>query len=475
MTTEGRLDWQAMAKFSEEMWESSALPSLEDYIRIPALSPAFDSEWSENGHLNASIDHFLGWLATIEIDGLSANIHSLAGRTPLLVLQVEGSGAGEVLFYSHLDKQPEFVGWSAGKGPWKPVREDEWLFGRGSVDDGYGGYCGILSIMALQRQGIAHPTCTFLIETCEESGSFDLPHYLDELSGELGTPDLVVVLDSGLGDYERVWFTESLRGLVGGTLKVAVTSEGVHSGMSSGIIPSSFRLARQILSRLEDENTGEILPSFLHTEITESLRTDSKEIVDVLGDALITDFPFLDGVQPQNSDLVEALLAQNWKPTLSVTGAEGLPPLSAAGNVLRTHTTLKLSVRIPPGVDAESASAKLKQLLESSPPLAAHVTFTAEAAANGFAAPPMPEYLASALDRASSQSFGKGSMPFYEGGTIPFLAMMQEAYPQAAFLVTGCAGPGNNAHGPDEKLHIPTVKALTQCVAASLASISENI
>ena len=238
------------------------------------------------------------------------------------------------------------------------MREDPWLFGRGSVDDGYGGYCGILSVMALQEQGIPHPHCRFLIETCEESGSPDLPAYLTELKDNLGTPDLVIVLDSGLGDYERLWITESLRGLVGGTLTVAVTSEGVHSGMASGVIPSSFRIARNLLSRLEDEETGEIIPDWLHTDLSKQLYSDAGEIVDVLGDAIVTDFPFLEGVQPQHSDLVEALLAQNWKPTLSITGADGLPSLANAGNVLRTHTSLKVSVRIPPGVESEPASEK---------------------------------------------------------------------------------------------------------------------
>ncbi|MBT4058707.1 MAG: M20/M25/M40 family metallo-hydrolase [Euryarchaeota archaeon] len=472
MTATDAIDWQSMAEFTESYWENSALPSLSEYIKIPALSPAFDVEWENNGHLDATIDHFLGWLATIEIKGLTASVHKIVGRTPLLLLKVEGSGKGNVLFYSHLDKQPEFTGWDEGKGPWLPVREDPWLYGRGSVDDGYGGYCSLISLMALQAQGIAHPSCTFILETCEESGSPDLPFYLEELTDELGIPDMVVVLDSGLGDYERVWVTESLRGLVGGTLTVAVTSEGVHSGMSSGIIPSSFRIARQILSRLEDENTGEILPDWLHIDITDQLRADSAAIVEVLGDALITDFPFLEGVQSQHEDLVEALLAQNWRPTLSITGADGIPAIANAGNVLRTHTTLKLSVRIPPGVDAESASEKLQDLLQSNPPLGAHVTFKPEAAANGFAAPPMPANIDAAFDEASKKTFGAGSMPFYEGGTIPFLAMMQESYPKASFLVTGCAGPGNNAHGPNEKLHIPTLKSLTQCVAAALASMS---
>ncbi len=474
MAATDSIDWDRMREFVERGWEDSALPNLCEFIKIPALSPAFDSNWAENGYLDETIDLFVDWISTLDAEGIAVSIHRIAGRSPVLLVEMEGSGSGEVLFYSHLDKQPEFTGWSEGKGPWIPVQEGEWLFGRGSVDDGYGGYAGILSVLALRDQGIPHPNCKFLIETCEESGSFDLPAYLEELKEQLGDPDLVIVLDSGLGDYQRLWITESLRGLIGGTLTVSVTKEGVHSGMASGVVPSSFRLIRQLLSRLEDENTGILHPEWLHVHLSDELRANAGEIVDVLGDAIVTDFPMLDGVKPQQNDLVDSLLAMNWQPTLSITGAAGLPVLAEAGNVLRTHTSLKVSVRIPPGVESEPASAALKELFEREPPLGAHVEYKEEAAANGFSAPPMPRPVAEAIDLASEKTFGKGSMPFYEGGTIPFLAMMQESYPSARFLVTGCAGPGNNAHGPDEKLHVPTVKHVTQCVAAALAALSEN-
>jgi acetylornithine deacetylase/succinyl-diaminopimelate desuccinylase-like protein len=467
------LDWDALSQFVDEMWDDSALPDLYRFIEIPALSPAFDADWNANGHLDATIDLFTSWLATVPLEGLSVNVHQLAGLTPLILCKVEGTAPGEVLFYSHLDKQPEFTGWSEGKGPWKPVREGDWLFGRGSVDDGYGGYAGIISVLALQQQGIPHPTCRFIIETCEESGSPDLPAYLAECKDDLGTPDLVIVLDSGMGDYERLWITESLRGLIGGTLSVAVSAEGVHSGMASGVMPSSFRIARQLLSRLEDEDTGALRPDWLHIDISDELRVDSKRICDVLGQALIDDFPFLEGVEAQSTDLVEALLAQNWRPTLSITGAGGMPALEQAGNVLRTHTDLKVSVRIPPGIESELAATRLKRLLEADPPHGAHVSMTLDTAANGFAAPPMPAAVDAALDAASQRFFGNGSMPFYEGGTIPFMSMMQESYPDARYLVTGAAGPGNNAHGPDEKLHVPTAKAVTKCVSAALAAMCD--
>ena len=466
------LDLEAIHAWVDEQWESHVLPSLSDFIEIPALSPAFDDDWAANGYLDDTIDLFLGWLNSLPMKGMSCNVHRLEGRTPVLTITIEGTGDGEVLFYSHLDKQPPVTGWSDGKGPWIPVREDPWLYGRGSVDDGYGGYLSVLSILALQQHGIPHPKATYLIETCEESGSFDLPAYLDELSDILGTPDLVVVMDSGAGDYERLWVTTSLRGLVGGTLKVGVCEEGVHSGMAGGIIPSSFRIARSIISRIEDESTGQVLLPELSVDFSDELHGEAQGIADVLGEKVWTDLPALDGVEPQTPGLKEIVLSGNWRPSLSVTGVDGMPSLKHAGNVLRTHTSFKLSMRIPPGVDAAAAEGAMSSALEANPPHGAHVSFTADAAANGFSAPPMDPSFREALNTASLATFGNPMQVFFEGGTIPFLAMMQEKYPNANFLVTGSLGPGGNAHGPDEKLHIPATKCVTTCLTAAIASLN---
>ena len=255
-----KLDLSQLSRFVDQWWDDSALPSLCEFVEIPALSPSFDSDWEANGYLDAAVNTFVAWVRSLPLKGLTVSVHRLKNRSPVLLVRIEGDADGDVLFYSHLDKQPEAKGWSEGKGPWKAVIEDEWLFGRGSVDDGYGGYAGVLSVLALQDQGIPHPTCRFLIETGEESGSPDLEFYLDELKSDLGTPDLVIVLDVGGMDYDRLWITQSLRGIVAGTLSVKVSSVGVHSGHGSGVMPSSFRLARQLLSRIEDQDTGEILP-----------------------------------------------------------------------------------------------------------------------------------------------------------------------------------------------------------------------
>ena len=463
------LDLDKLSDFVEEWWDKSALPSLCEFVEIPALSPSFDSDWEANGYLDAAVNTFVSWTRSLPLKGLSVSVHRLKNRSPLLLVKIDGDEEGEVLFYSHLDKQPEASGWSEGKGPWKPVIEDGWLFGRGSVDDGYGGYAGILSVLALQDQGISHPTCRFLIETGEESGSPDLSYYLDELESVLGIPDLVIVLDTGGIDYDRLWVTESLRGIVAGTLSVKVSSVGVHSGHGSGVMPSSFRLARQLLSRIEDENTGEIKPEWLHIEITDKMREQATKIIEMNSEST-DDFPLLDGVQKQVNDPLDIFLTMNLSPSLSIIGADGIPSIQDAGNVLRTNTDLKISIRTPPGISAEKVAVKVQELLEKDPPNGAHVSAKMTEVADGFLSPELPEKLSDMLTKSGKKFYGNEPMSLFIGGTIPVMAMLQSRYPDSKFIITGAGGPGGNAHGPDEKLHIPTAKKVTKCMAATVSA-----
>ena len=463
------LDLDKLSDFVEEWWDKSALPSLCEFVEIPALSPSFDSDWEANGYLDAAVNTFIAWIRSLPLKGLTVSVHRLKNRSPLLLVKIEGDEDGEVLFYSHLDKQPEATGWSEGKGPWKPVIEDGWLFGRGSVDDGYGGYAGILSVLALQDQGVSHPTCRFLIETGEESGSPDLSYYLDELESVLGTPDLVIVLDTGGIDYDRLWVTESLRGIVAGTLSVKVSSVGVHSGHGSGVMPSSFRLARQLLSRIEDENTGEIKPEWLHIEITDKMKEQATKIIEMNSEST-DDFPLLDGVEKQVNDPLDIFLTMNLSPSLSIIGADGIPSIQDAGNVLRTNTDLKISIRTPPGISAEKVAVKVQELLEKDPPNGAHVSAVMTEVADGFLSPELPEELSEMLEKAGKQFYGNAPMSLFIGGTIPVMAMLQSRYPNSKFIITGAGGPGGNAHGPDEKLHIPTAKKVTKCMAAAVSA-----
>jgi len=453
-------------------WDAEIVPQLTDYIRVPAKSPHFDSAWEANGHIERVIRLAEAWVRKQRVRGLTLEIVHLPGRTPLLYFDVPRSNKSDrtVLLYGHLDKQPEMIGWRPGYGPWDPLLEDGKLYGRGSADDGYAVFAALSAIGALQAQGIAHSRCVGMIETCEESGSYDLPAYLEELAPRMGQVDFVIGLDSGCGDYERMWATTSLRGLAGGSLTVEVLTEGVHSGDASGVVPSSFRILRKLLDRLEDSATGRLLPNEFHATIPADRAEQAKRAAQILGDMVIRKYPFAGATQPMIRDHAEALLNRTWRPALSIIGAEGLPPIANAGNVLRPQTSLELSLRLPPTIDGEQAARTMKRVLEAEPPGGASVRFEITEGATGWNAPPTAAWLTRAIDAASSRFYDKPAAAMGEGGTIPFMAMLGKHFPEAQFLITGVLGPHSNAHGPNEFLHIPYAKKLTACVAQVIAA-----
>ena len=451
-------------------WDESIVPQLVEYIRIPAKSPHFDPQWEANGHIERVVRLAEAWVRRQPVRGLALEIVRLPGRTPVLVFDVPGTGDRTVLLYGHLDKQPEMTGWREGLGPWSPVIEDGKLYGRGGADDGYAVFASLAAIGALQGQGVPHARCIGLIETCEESGSYDLPAYLELLAPRMGRVDFVIGLDSGCGDYTRLWATTSLRGMAAGTLTVDVLTEGVHSGDASGIVPSSFRVARNVLDRLEDASTGRVLPGEFHVPIPEERARQAKQAAAIMGDSTVRKYPFAGGTQPMIADHTEALLNRTWRPALSVIGADGFPAIANAGNVLRPRTSLKLSLRLPPPVDGGGAARTMKRLLEADPPHGATVRFEADEGATGWNAPPTAPWLERAIDEASRTFYDKPAAAMGEGGTIPFMAMLGKHFPEAQFLITGVLGPKSNAHGPNEFLHIPYATKLTACVAAVLAA-----
>jgi acetylornithine deacetylase/succinyl-diaminopimelate desuccinylase-like protein len=463
------MDQQTAQKFVDEVWSDAIVPELVEYIKIPAKSPHFDPDWEKNGYIEDAIQQIFAWCKKQNVRGMECEIVRLPGRTPLIFMDIPGDNDDTILMYGHMDKQPEMIGWADGLGPWIPVIKDDKLYGRGGADDGYAAYASLTALMALQEQGIPRARCVVIIEGCEESGSFDLPYYIDHLRERIGTPSLVVCLDSGAGNYDQMWLTVSLRGMAAGTLSADVLEEGVHSGYASGVVPSSFRVLRQLISRLEDENTGTVLPDFLHEDIPEQRLRQNQRMADALGDEVFNAYPFVEGVEPQADDNLQRLLNRTWRPALSVTGADGMPSLEAAGNVLRPHTALKLSMRLPPTLDGESATEQMKQLLESDPPNNARVSFEPDHAASGWNAPDIAPWLHASLEKASQAAYGQGVMYMGEGGTIPFMAMLGDFFPQAQFMITGVLGPNSNAHGPNEFIHIPFARKLTTCVSQVIA------
>jgi acetylornithine deacetylase/succinyl-diaminopimelate desuccinylase-like protein len=456
-----------VSRHSAETW-AGLVPTLSDYISIPNVSADFDPHWRRHGHMADAVELLSGWCRARPIDGAAVEVVELPERSPVIVVEIPATaGVSDdrpVLLYGHLDKQPEMEGWRDGLGPWTPVLEGDRLYGRGGADDGYSTFAALTAVEAVERAGGSHRRCVVLIESGEESGSPDLPAYIDALADRIGTPDLIVCLDSGCADYERLWTTTSLRGVVVGTLSVDILERGVHSGDASGIVASSFRIARALLDRIEDAASGEIRLAELHVAIPPNRTEEARSTADEIGH-YAERLPFVDGARPMAADPVEQLLGRSWRPALSVVGADGLPPTERAGNVQRPRTVLKLSVRLPPTCDPATALGAVRAALEADPPYGARVSFGAGASAPGWNAPATAPWLAEALDRASVAAFGNPARALGEGGTIPFMGMLGERFPEAQFVITGVLGPDSNAHGPNEYLHLPTAERVTTAVA----------
>lgn len=470
-------------------WETDVLPALCDYVRLPCLSPAFDRQWETAGHLAAAGGLMADWCRVRAVPGLSVEVVAPGGRTPVVLVEAPAavppsaaSTAGgdpptppTVLVYGHLDKQPPLGAWHPGLGPFEPVREGDRLFGRGAADDGYAVFAAGAALELLATQGAARPRVVVLIEGSEESGSPDLPAHLDALGERIGRPDLVVCLDSGCLTYDRLWTTASLRGNVVATVRVQVLDEGVHSGLAGAVVPESFRLLRRLLSRLEDEVTGEVRLAELRAEVPPAHRRALEAVASELPAAVSGTLPAVEGLRLLGDTEAERLVARAWAPAVAVTGIDGVPGVADGGNVLRPFTAAKLSVRLPPTVDAARAARALERALLDAPPEGASVTVELEAPADGWVAPVPPPWVAEALATSSTACFGRAPSSYGEGGTIPFLAMLGRRYPGVPLVATGVLGPGSNAHGPNESLHLPMAEAVTVAVASLLARAGREV
>lgn len=459
------MDAASVADRVRRVWDSDVQPVITDYIRIPNLSPAFDPDWAAHGHMERAVDLVISWMRSRPIEGLTVSVDRLDGRTPLIVAEIPGTAEGTVVLYGHLDKQPEMTGWRDDLGPWEPVLDGDKLYGRGGADDGYSAFAAMTAIEAVQAAGGAHGRLLVVIEASEESGSPDLPAYIDALADRIGEPDLVICLDSGCATWDRLWLTTSLRGLLAITLTVRVLSEGVHSGAAGGVVPSTFRILRDLLARIEDSNTGALLVPELYVDMPDDRVRELEATAHELGDEISERFPFVDGAGPMAHDPVMQLRAKTWEPTLEVIGIDGVPAVADGGNVLRPFTRVQLSFRLPPTCDVDRATNAIVERLTADPPHGAKVKATPQEGGPGWNAPATAPWLAVAVDEASLAAFGEPARTIGEGGSIPFMAMLGERFPAAQFVITGVLGPGTNAHGPNEFLHLPTAQRVTIAMA----------
>lgn len=463
------MNYDQTKKIISDEFDKEVIPALCEFIKIDNLSPFFDTEWYTNGKLDKAAEFCLAWVLRQGVKGLKGEIIKHEDKTPLIYIEIDSHGSDKnCILYGHFDKQPHFTGWAEGLGPTTPVIKDGLLYGRGGADDGYAVFSSIAAIKNIQLQGGKHGRIVIVIEGSEESGSPHLMHYINHLKDRIGSPDLMVCLDSGAQDYDRLWVTSSLRGMYMADLKVEVLHEGVHSGAGTGLAPDSFMIIRNLLDRLEDSKTGKIVDA-LHVEIPKNRIEDAKKVADLKKDKILTEHvKLLPGVKGITDDFTELLLNNTWRPTLAITGAGGLPDYKVAGNVLRQSTTVRLSIRLPPSYDSSKAVGVVNEILTKDPPFNSKVTIEPRTPGNGWNNKEFSEKLHNHLNEASLNLWGKEYLSFGEGGSIPFIKQLADSFPACEIVVIGVLGPNSNAHSCNESLHIDYCKNITATLSHTL-------
>ncbi len=456
-----------MSGFIDQAW-TTALPTLMEYISVPARSPMFDADWQASGHLARAAALLEEWARAQAVRGMTVELISPPGLTPVLFIEVAATRPDladrTVLLYGHMDKQPEMEPWSEGLGPWTPVLRGDRLYGRGGADDGYSVFAALIASASIHDAGGDHARLVLLIEASEESSSVHLATHLETLQPRIGAADLVITLDSFCESYDRLWTSTSTRGVCGGVLEIEVCADDPHSGRASGVLPSSFRILRELLARIEDVATGEVRLAAANVPIPPH-RVQEATVAATAFPRLSSSFRPKPGVQPMAADALGELLNETWRPALEVIGIDGIPHVADAGNVFRSRLAVKLSIRLPPTADTHAVGEELKAVLEADPPFGASVRVVDGARGPGWEAPAFAPWLAAATDEASRRHFGNPVASCGIGGTIPFMGMLGASLPDAQFLLIGVLGPESNAHGPDEFLHLPTVCRVTAVVA----------
>jgi acetylornithine deacetylase/succinyl-diaminopimelate desuccinylase-like protein len=461
----------------EKLWIEKVKATLDEYMAIPNVSPAFDSNWKTNGHIDNVISLFEKFAKQNAPVNATVKVQEIENRTPLLVVDVPArnyDGDDVVLIYGHSDKQPPMKNWRDGIEPFAANYIGDRLYGRGGADDGYAIFSALLAMSYLEENDITHARFVLVIEASEESGSPDLPAHLEVLDSSLAKPlgevSLVVCLDSGCLDYEHLWITQSLRGLLQVNLEVKVLDQGTHSGGAGGIVPSAFHILRELLDRIAEPGTGELKLKELHMDIPKFVKAGASNTAEILGTVQAHGLPFADGVKPLKEEVRDQLISNTYRPALEIIGIEGLPDIQNAGNVLRDKIEVALSFRLPPEVDPQTAANAVIEELKKNPPFDAQVRVETDSLASGWAAPQSQDWLNHAFRVSSNMYFGNTHQVMGEGGTIPFMAMLGQKYPKSQFMVTGVLGPESNAHGPNEFLDLPTAYKVTGALAGVLQS-----
>jgi acetylornithine deacetylase/succinyl-diaminopimelate desuccinylase-like protein len=426
-----------------------ARKELEQLVSIPSVShPDFDPEPVRRSA--AAVAQILSDAGVDDVRFLEID-----GAHPAVYGTVTGpAGAPTVLLYAHHDVQPPGPAEEWASDPFAPVERDGRLYGRGAADDKAG---VVLHAAVLRAFGASPPVnLKVFIEGEEEVGSSHLDEFIAAYA-DLLAADVVVIADSGNLAPGVPSLTSSLRGLVDCTVEVTTIGTAVHSGEFGGPFPDAITVLGRIIAALHDDAGNVAVTGLVEGEAGD---------VDLTEEELRRQTGAVEGLELIGTG---SLTTRMWrKPAISVLAVDA-PPINQAINQIVPRARAKVSMRIPPGQDPDAAMAALTAHIEAAAPWGARVTVTPGARAEAIeidTTGPAPRLFAEAL----AIGYDAPVVEVGVGGTIPLVAALLGAHPEAAMILKGVADRTSNAHGPDESVSLADLRSgiLSEAIALRL-------
>ena len=471
------MDKKSFEKYIEKMFTYNMIPNLMNFIRIPNLSPAYDYEWNTNGLLLKAANLIIAYAKSLEIKNAQINLIQDKGYSPLIFIEIPASRPNDnrtVLLYAHFDKQPHGTGWDDDKGPTKPVIQNGRLYGRGSADDGYASFSMLTAIKACQEHNCPLPRICLIFEGAEESTDEHLTYYFNKLLPIIGENVIAFIpLDSGCADYDRLWITNSLRGVCDYEINIQTLDNNISFGPeASGRIAENLFILRKAIDAVMDTSTGDVkIEEFYVKDIPEEIQEEMDKEIEIVGEQFFKEIPLYEGVKPLKTDIKEAMINNRWKPTCSILGIDNCPKIEDNGFGVKKSITVKMSMRLPPGIDSHAALEALKKVVKENIYFDAKVKFLSAEVADGWKLTNFSEKTKNVLNKASKEYFGNELVFKGMGGSIPFITYFQTKYPNADVICTGILGADCFEHGPNENLHLEACKKMILVLCYFLSEI----
>ena len=459
-----------------KIFNTTTLPNLMNFIRIPNTSPEFDPDWDKNNLLLKASKLIITFIKTLQLKNTEITLLKDENHTPFILTETKSSKEKEkntILFYAHIDKQPNCEGWDKGKSATNPIIENGRLYGRGSIDDGYAIYSILTAIKYCQDNNLFTNRIICIFECSEESSSDDLNYYFDKLIPFFGNDiSLFCCVDLTCLDYKKMWIVNCIRGVMDFDVKIYTLNNDIYSNFTKGVFPDNFMIFRKLCDLLRNEKGEFLIPELIISEdkIPKDRKKELEEASKEIGIDFIKVLPLYNNTKPMKDDIYKLLLNNIWKVSMIIKGIDGIPDKKYEGNILSKGLKARIQMRIPPLLNGKKAFEAIKKKFIENTPFNSKVEVEMIGIDDGWNDKNFSERSKNVFNYVSKIGFGNDVGFKFDGGSVPFIQYFENKYPKSQIANLGIRGYECNEHGPNESIDLDACKKF---IAALVILMSE--